>query len=599
MSHILLQGRSILLLTLVAMALPRSAAVAQNETAVSPPGLTNQGFEHWDARNQPVGWNFGGRGGGTVHSDASQPFADERSARIDALGANGSAGERFSNLMQSCAAEPWRGKKARFRAAVRTGDLADDARVQMWFRVDRKSHDPNRPLPGAFDNMQDRPIETRDWKEFEIVLPVADDAVRLNVGIFVIGRGQAWVDEARLEIADAAAPTTAMKLDPAPPSALQQIPPAVQRALANAQDAPQQPFFTHWLWLAALAMILSFVAMWPAAQSAGVPAGMTSGAGRFSKFAFRFALLYWVLYCFPNLVTSILPVVGVRIRAGYSWANTWVVQQLAQRVFGLTGELVPPNGSGDTTYSYLTILSVFSIAIMGAVLWSLLDRRPTDYRDMRDLLRSYLRYSLAFAMLGYGLAKVSLDRNQFPELTSFQLDKTWGNSSPMNVLWAFMGASRPYTIFAGLGEVLAAVLLVWRRTAVLGALVSLGVMSNVLMLNYCYDVPVKIYSTHLVVMAVMIMLPDARRLLNLLVLNRTAERSDLRGVWRGGALWWVHAVVKTAVVVFLFAMPLSVRAWHFSTQVSARTAATQQQAERDYLLTNRGFRWINEVPFNR
>jgi hypothetical protein len=55
-------------------------------------------------------------------------------------------------------------------------------------------------------------------------------------------------------------------------------------------------------------------------------------------------------------------------------------------------------------------------------------------------------------------------------------------------------------------------LLATRRTAKAGALVMVAVMSNVVMLNFCFDVPVKLASTHLLVFALVIAAPDARRL---------------------------------------------------------------------------------------
>jgi hypothetical protein len=41
------------------------------------------------------------------------------------------------------------------------------------------------------------------------------------------------------------------------------------------------------------------------------------------------------------------------------------------------------------------------------------------------------------------------------------------------------------------------------------------------MLNFCYDVPVKLFSAHLLAMAIFLVLPDLRRLANLFVLNRS------------------------------------------------------------------------------
>jgi hypothetical protein len=86
-----------------------------------------------------------------------------------------------------------------------------------------------------------------------------------------------------------------------------------------------------------------------------------------------------------------------------------------------------------------------------------------------------------------------------------------GDNSPMRMLWAFMGYSLPYTVFAGLAEATGGVLLLWRRTATLGAMVVCAVMTNVVLLNFCYDVPVKLYSMQLLIMAFVVALPGLRR----------------------------------------------------------------------------------------
>jgi hypothetical protein len=190
------------------------------------------------------------------------------------------------------------------------------------------------------------------------------------------------------------------------------------------------------------------------------------------------------------------------------------------------------------------------------VLWSGLDWRRTDHPWLKDLLRSYLRYILAFTMLGYGLAKVFTQFSQFPPVEFDQLNKTYGESSPMNLVWTFMGASRGYTMFAGLGEVIAALLLIWRHTAILGAAVALGVMLNVMMLNFLYDVPVKQYSAHLCAMAVMIMLPDASRLLRLLVFNRPVDSHSLRPPYTNQYTIWVQRAFKAYLIVMGIGLPL-------------------------------------------
>ena len=57
-----------------------------------------------------------------------------------------------ANIVQTLNAVPWRGKRVRFRAAVRTRDLEASARAQLWFRVDLKSTN-GRPAIGGFEGV--------------------------------------------------------------------------------------------------------------------------------------------------------------------------------------------------------------------------------------------------------------------------------------------------------------------------------------------------------------------------------------------------------------------------------------------------------------
>jgi len=50
----------------------------------------------------------------------------------------------------------------------------------------------------------------------------------------------------------------------------------------------------------------------------------------------------------------------------------------------------------------------------------------------------------------------------------------------------------------------------------------------VVALNFCYDVPVKLYSSHLLAIGAFLIFPDVRRLLNLFVLNRPVEAAAVR-----------------------------------------------------------------------
>ena len=102
---------------------------------------------------------------------------------------------------------------------------------------------------------------------------------------------------------------------------------------------------------------------------------------------------------------------------------------------------------------------------------------------------------------------VKVIKSQFPSPSLDRLIQPFGDASPMGLLWTFMGASESYNLFTGAGEMLGGLLLTARRTTLLGASSASGVMSHVAMLNFSYDVPVKLFSLHLLAMAMFLIAP--------------------------------------------------------------------------------------------
>src|SRR5947209_15797862 len=97
-----------------------------------------------------------------------------------------------------------------------------------------------------------------------------------------------------------------------------------------------------------------------------------------------------------------------------------------------------------------------------------------------------------------------------------------------------MGASCLSGSFTGTGELLGSLVLAPRLTTLFGALVCLRVVGHIVALNFCYDVPVKLFSLHLFVMAAWLALPDLPRLVRFFLLNRPTEPAEIRPLvpWR-------------------------------------------------------------------
>ena len=155
--------------------------------------------------------------------------------------------------MQTVDAAAFRGKRVRYRAAVRTGELGEGTGAQLWCRIDRPKSKDGERQPGAFDNMQQRRITGDAWQRFDVVLDVAADATNIALGVFVLGKGKVWFGDVSFEVVDESVKTTASWNPSRSSRSGYQMPDAVRAALAKAQDAPQQPFWTWWLVLPALA----------------------------------------------------------------------------------------------------------------------------------------------------------------------------------------------------------------------------------------------------------------------------------------------------------------------------------------------------------
>jgi uncharacterized membrane protein YphA (DoxX/SURF4 family) len=269
------------------------------------------------------------------------------------------------------------------------------------------------------------------------------------------------------------------------------------------------------------------------------------------RVVFRFVCAYFILYNLPSpghvSLLSVIPGTGFLSQA---YERMWraLVPWVAVHVFHLSGPAtVYPavNGSGDSTLDYIQNFCFLVFAGLAALVWSALDRKRKNYRRLHSWMRIWVRYVLAFTLFGYGFAKVF--PLQFQPAGLSRLIEPFGEFSPMGVLWSFMGASMAYTIFSGAAEVTGGLLLLFRRTTTLGALVSAAVLLNVVMLNFCYDVPVKLYSLNLLLMAIFLAAPDLNRLAKVLVLNRPARPANIDPPFK--ARWLRIAAIGLKILI--------------------------------------------------
>lgn len=272
------------------------------------------------------------------------------------------------------------------------------------------------------------------------------------------------------------------------------------------------------------------------------------------KVTFRFFLIFFVLYIFFN-PNGVLPysddLFNIYIPPFHN-----LIQWLALHVLHTAKPItIFTNGSGDTTYDYLIILLITTIAVTGTIVLSITGRNTRNYNKLFYWLTVVIRYYVAITMLGYGFFKVI--KLQFPAPSFDRLLEPVGNMSPMGLAWTYFGYSTAFNYFTGFAEITTGLLLFFRKTSTLGAILGLAVAGNIMAVNYCFDVPVKLLSTFLVLMCLFILAKDAGRLINFFFKNKIALPSNLtphrfKARWKNITLTCVKYLLVIYTLFFNF-----------------------------------------------
>lgn len=237
------------------------------------------------------------------------------------------------------------------------------------------------------------------------------------------------------------------------------------------------------------------------------------------RMGFRFIFAYFSLYIFPFPVSLLL---GGLIHA-YRRLASPLISWAGTTILGFGEEIVyERNGSGDTSFHYVQMFVLLCIAVVAAIVWSVVDRKRKEYDSLLYVLKIGLRTYLAYYLIVYGTGK--LPGGQFPHPDAYRLLQPYGESSPMGLAWTFLGYSTAFGLFMGFFETLGGVLLLFRRTVLLGACVAASVTSVIVMVNYCFDVPVKLFSSHLLLMEIFLIVCERQRLMSFFLLNEATPQ---------------------------------------------------------------------------
>jgi len=242
-----------------------------------------------------------------------------------------------------------------------------------------------------------------------------------------------------------------------------------------------------------------------------------------TRVAFRFCFTYLALYSLATqIIGSLILIPHVSFRGfGLLWPMREITFWVGRVILRIHTPLIYAGSSRDSDFYWVQAFWLLIVAIIATAVWSILDRKREHYHSLNTWFRCFVRFALAAQMFEYGMTKVI--PTQFPSPSLNTLVTPLGNLSLQGMLWTSVGAATGYEIFTGCAELLAGILLIVPRTALLGALICLADMTQVFLLNMSYDIGVKMISFHLLLLTMFFLAPEVDRLAGFFIFDRAVE----------------------------------------------------------------------------
>jgi len=283
-------------------------------------------------------------------------------------------------------------------------------------------------------------------------------------------------------------------------------------------------------------------------------------------FCFRFTLFFVPLFVITlPFRLSVIPTTGKWLSPFFeAWAK-WTGDYLFQLSYPYVSAII-----SDSTGMYLHVFNLAVVSLLLAVGWTVIQKSQPHFAQWKYWLHSFAAYYLALLLLRYGFDKVFKHQFYLPEPNT--LFTSLGQLSPDILYWSTIGSSWSYSVFAGVIELIPGVLLLFQRTRQLGAMIALMVMANVVMINFAFDVSVKVLSLFLLGLCLMIAWPGMEKIFRLLVRQQQVDGQQWRLTFASRKRALLYAVSKSFVIglIAVEVLFVFVQAGNYNDDVAAR-----------------------------
>jgi uncharacterized membrane protein len=176
---------------------------------------------------------------------------------------------------------------------------------------------------------------------------------------------------------------------------------------------------------------------------------------------------------------------------------------------------------------------------------------PSPYkRAARPVWLESLRVLASFLILTYAVRKL-IGGGQFG-LSENLISRPVGSLSGFELTWYYYGYSHAYGLILGITQAFGGTLLLFRRSALLGAAVLVPVMTNILMINVFFSIAAgaEIVAAFVLIASLLVMWQERRELVALFWSDQKLQSTaSLRAEWVAVVLVALLLLIEAVVFV--------------------------------------------------
>lgn len=276
----------------------------------------------------------------------------------------------------------------------------------------------------------------------------------------------------------------------------------------------------------------------------------------YQKILFRVAFIFFICISIPNSLEWYKQLIHL------NWLHLHYRDLYDIARFGSGINLFGNAIFGNALLGYANWIITGLVSIGGGLIWmAVVKLRKTERHEYRTLyywLRVVVRYRAGIGIIGFGFTKVLPTQLPYPSLGV--LNTNFGDLTAQKIYWLSIGIVPWYEVFAGVVEVLAGVLLFFRRTTTLGAILLFGALSDIVYVNFAYDGGVHVYSSYFVLLAAFLLVQDTPAIYRLFIKEKYTVPHNwypsLQLPWQKGLRMGLKSLTIFLFLIVLFYLQL-------------------------------------------